>query len=164
MERPTPLVLVRAVLVVAAAVLGGSVLPRPGGATVDLVLLIVVAGALIRGAMTGALLGLAAGWVVDLVPPGGHPLGAAALSYAAAGALAGVARRFGAWSVLLPVLTTAVAAVVIQGSRSLVAAASGAPPHWSGAGWSVLLTVAVGIVIVPLLLVLERALVRRRLG
>lgn len=163
-SRPTPLIVLRVVLVVVAAILGASVLPRPGGATADLVLLVVVAGALMRGAMTGALLGLAAGWVVDLVPPGGSPLGAAALCYAAAGALAGLTRRFGAWSALLPVFATALAALVIQGTRLLVAAASGELLDWTRAGWSVLLTVAVGVVLLPLLLMLERAMVRRRWG
>ena len=60
--------LVAAVLVVTLRARGWPVVP-------DLVLLPVVALALSRGWLAGALLGLAAGWVVDLVPPGGDPLG-----------------------------------------------------------------------------------------
>ncbi len=163
--RPSLLTVLRALLVVACAVLGTTVLPRlANGATADLVVLVVVAGALARGVTAGALLGLGAGWVVDLVPPGGHPLGAAALSYCAAGALVGAARRFGTWSPALPVLATAAGAAVVQAAPVLVAAASAEPLQLPRAGWTVAITTAVGLVVVPLLLAAQRALVLRRLG
>jgi rod shape-determining protein MreD len=165
MPRPSLLTVLRVVVVIACAIGGTTLLPRlDDGATADLVLLVVVAGAVMRGAPAGALLGLGAGWVVDLVPPGGDPLGAAALSYAAAGALAGAARRFGTWSPLLPVLATVAGAVVVQGAGLLVAAATADPLLVGRAAWTVALTTAVGLFVVPLLLGVERALVRRRLG
>ena len=59
--------------------------PVAWGSCRTLVLPVVVAGALLSGPSSGALLGLAAGWVVDLMPPGSQVLGSSALLYAAAG-------------------------------------------------------------------------------
>ena len=98
---------VRALLLVSAVLLP-SAWP-PGLPPADLVLLVVAAAALLHGPSTGVLVGLAGGWLVDLVPPGAEPLGATALSYAAAGALLGLARRWAAASPLLPWVATAVA-------------------------------------------------------
>ncbi|MBO2522177.1 MAG: rod shape-determining protein MreD [Firmicutes bacterium] len=58
-----------------------------GGIRPDLVLVVVVAYALASGAWEGALLGLAAGFLVDLY--GGRLIGVGTLAKAAAGALAG---------------------------------------------------------------------------
>ena len=110
------LTLVAAVLVVTFRARGWPVVP-------DLVLLPVVALALSRGWLAGALLGLAAGWVVDLVPPGGDPLGLTPLLYAVAGSLAviamtlllrrmGLAGRIGLVVIALSVLLVAVVPVV----------------------------------------------------
>ena len=82
------LTLLAAVLVVTLRARGWPVVP-------DLVLLPVVALALSRGWLAGALLGLAAGWVVDLVPPGGDPLGLTPILYAVAGSLARRGARIG---------------------------------------------------------------------
>lgn len=164
MHRVSPWAVLRLLLVVLAALAAAVVLPRLGDPAPDLVLLVVVAGALLRGPVEGALLGVLAGWVVDLVPPAGHPLGLSALVYAAVGALAGAGRRFGTWSALLPVLVTALAAILVQAVGLALRATSGAPLGWGHAGMSVLLTTAVGAVVVPLLVHLERALVRRRLA
>jgi predicted MFS family arabinose efflux permease len=46
----------------------------------------------------------------------------------------------------------------------LRAVASGWPVHWVSAGWSIALTTAVGLALVPLLIKAERELIRRRLA
>lgn len=160
--RPTMWDLLRFLLVVALACIDASLLPRLGGVLPDLVLVVVVAAAMLRGPTSGALVGLLAGWVVDLVPPAGHPLGTTALVCAAAGGLAGLSRRWATWSPLLPAVVTAVAAVVVELSAWLVTAGGGGAFAWADAGWSVLFTTVVGALAVPALLRLERGLVRRR--
>ncbi len=88
MPRLSLLGLVRTVFVVVGALSVATVLPRlgvPARLLPDLVVIAVAASAVLRGPAPGALLGLAAGWVVDLVPPAGSPLGATALLYAVAG-------------------------------------------------------------------------------
>ena len=49
----------------------------------DLALVLVVGWALLRGPVAGAAVGLAAGWLLDVVPPGSTHLGVQALTYAA---------------------------------------------------------------------------------
>ncbi len=76
--RVTLLGLVRTAYVVVAALLSATLLPRlgvPQEWVPDLVLIGVVATAVLRGPVHGALVGLVAGWVVELVPPVGSPLG-----------------------------------------------------------------------------------------
>lgn len=112
--RPLRIALAGVLCVVAAFVVvtlrarGWSIVP-------DLVLLPVVAVALTRGSVVGALMGLGAGWVGDLVPPGGEPLGLTGLLYAAAGALAGRGTRIGPlptrWIALVALGAAAVPAV-----------------------------------------------------
>src|SRR5665647_2660478 len=83
MSSPISLLgLLRAALVVLAAALSTVVLPRVGSLGPDLVLLVVVAAGLLGGPTRGALVGLGAGWVVDLMPPAAATLGVAALTYA----------------------------------------------------------------------------------
>jgi len=156
--------LLRAALVVLAAAFSAVVLPRIGLPGPDLVLLVVVAGGILGGPARGALLGLGAGWVVDLMPPAAATLGLAALTYAVAGAVAGLWHRDGARSALLPPLATFAAAGVVVGAGIAGAVESGWPVDWAGAGWSVALTTVVGLVAVPALVRAERGLVRRRLA
>ena len=75
--------LLRAALVVLAVTVSATALPRLGSFGPDLVLLVVVAAALLGGPAKGAILGLGAGWVIDLMPPAAATLGVAALTYAA---------------------------------------------------------------------------------
>lgn len=154
----------RALVVALAALLAVVVLPRLGAQAPDLVVLVVVSAALRRGPAYGAVVGLLAGWVVDILPPGGQPVGATALVYAAAGLAAGWSRRFGDVSPLVPVVGTALAAAVVQGVRLLVAAAQNVPVPVVPAGLAFALTVVAGVLLVPLLMVGERALVRRGLA
>jgi rod shape-determining protein MreD len=147
------------------AVLVGALLPSllPTGwpARPDVVLLVVVAAGLVGGPATGALTGLAAGWVVDLVPPGAEPLGASALVYLAAGAIGGGLRRYATWSPVLPLVAVLAAACAVQGVRVLASAAGAGTATVPAALWAVGLTLAVGLVLLPLLVVVERALLRR---
>lgn len=155
--------LLRGLLLVAAACLPAaltSVLP----VAPDIVLLVVVALALVHGPTTGALAGLAGGWAVDLVPPGGDPLGAGALAYCAAGAAVGALRRYASWSPLLPLLVTAVAAAGLQALRGVLTLAG---LGWTTPGALVLaavVTVLAGAVLVPLVAALDRAVVERGWG
>lgn len=155
-----PAVLVRGLLLV-AAVLIPTLYPSQMPARPDLVILVVAAAALMRGPVTGALVGLAGGWLIDLVPPGGEPLGASAISYALAGALMGGARRWGPWSPLVPWLAAVGGAVVIQAIRGLTAAAGVGVAHPGDLLWSLAATALFVLLLLPLLISLERFLVER---
>ncbi|HEV7195304.1 MAG TPA: rod shape-determining protein MreD, partial [Pedococcus sp.] len=128
----------------------------------DLVLPVVVAGALLAGPSGGALLGLGAGWLVDLMPPGAPALGTNALLYAAAGLLAGAGRREGPapWG-WLAVIGVAASAVEMAG-RVVVALLSGVTVVWPTIGLRLLLTSLLCAIAVPGLVRLEQWLVRRR--
>lgn len=162
--RISLLSLLRAALVVLAAALSAVVLPRLGAVGPDLVLLVVVSGALLGGPTKGALLGLGAGWTVDLMPPGTEALGVAALTYAGAGVAAGLWHRDSVRSASLPALATLAAASTVAAVGILRAMTSGWPVPWAAAGWSLVLTTALGLAVVPLLIRAERGLVRRRLA
>ena len=162
MSSPISLLgLLRAALVVLAAALSAVVLPRVGSLGPDLVLLVVVADGLLGGPTRGALVGLGAGWVVDLMPPAAATLGVAALTYATAGAVSGLWHRDGSRSVFLPPLATLAAASTVAALGILRAVASGWAVHWVAAGWSIALTTAVGVAVVPILIRTERQLIRR---
>lgn len=152
--------LVRAVLLV-VAVLVPTLFPSGMPGRPDLVLLVVAAAALMRGPVTGALVGLAGGWLVDLVPPGGEPLGAGALSYALAGALVGAARHWAPASPLVPWVAAVGGAAVIQAVRGLTAAAGVGVAHPVDLAWSVAATALFALLLLPVLIGVERFLVRR---
>lgn len=155
-----PGVLLRTVLLLMAALLP-SAWPL-GVPRADLVVLVVAAAAMTRGSTTGLLVGLAGGWLVDLVPPGAEPLGASALCYAAVGALLGLARRYVVTSPMLPWLVTAAAAGLVLAVRGVTAAAGVGRVVPGELLWSWLLTLLVSVVALPLLLSLERRLSLRR--
>jgi rod shape-determining protein MreD len=156
-----PVVLFRALLLVLATLV--TVLPTLSsvGVLPDLVLPVVVAGALLSGPSRGALLGLAAGWLTDLVPPGSAVLGTAALVYAAAGLLAGAGRREGhaPWGWVAAVVTAS--AAVVQALRLVVAVLSGEPVSWGVAGLDLVATATLGVVLVPALVGAEQWLSSR---
>lgn len=143
------LCVVAAFVVVTVRARGWSVVP-------DLVLLPVVAVALTRGSAVGALAGLAAGWVVDLVPPGGEPLGLTALLYAAAGALAGRGTRLGPLPTRWVALVAVGAALVPAAGRLLQGAWLGQQTDLPRALTEVVVTVLVAIVVVPPLVRLDK--------
>ena len=168
MRRVSPLDALRAGVIVLAALLAVVAVPRLGPLAAlgpDLVLPVVVAAALLGGPVRGALVGLGAGWVVDLCPPGTPVLGTTALLYAGAGAVAGLLRREGTGSLLLPVGATAATATAVAVARLLVEVTTTGTV--AGVGQPllrVLLTSAFGAVLVPSLLRVERAMIRRRLA
>ena len=159
--------LLRAAYVVAAALLAATLLPvlgLPAGWVPDLVLVGVVATAVLRGPVHGALVGLLAGWVVELVPPVGSPLGLAPLVTMVAGLVAGLFRRSSSrsWLRAATALLSAVA-VELAGRTSAAVLAEGGVDLAGGAS-RLAATMLAGAVLLPALLVVDRALVRRRLG
>lgn len=148
-------------LAILAAALLPSALPGDWPARPDLVLLVVVAAGLMQGPLTGGLVGLAAGWVVDLVPPGTEPLGATALVYLVAGVVAGGMRRYASWSPLTPLIATAAAVSLVQGVRVVAAAAGAGATTVGQALWGIGLTLVAALVLLPVLVLVERALLGR---
>ncbi|GAB3585504.1 rod shape-determining protein MreD [Calidifontibacter terrae] len=157
---PQRLTVVRAILVVFAALLTVTVLPR-FGMPIDIAAVLVVAVALRGGTEAGALMGLATGLLVDLTPPGSTPLGIGALSYATVGAVAGGLHRSLRVSILLPALVVLVAETLLQASRAAALVASGMPVEPLRALSFVLLTALAGALLVPPLLRMERWFVHR---
>lgn len=159
--------LLRTAYVVVSALLTATLLPRlgvPAGWVPDLVLVGVVATAVLRGPLHGALVGLAAGWVVELIPPVGSPLGLTALVTMLGGAVAGSFRRASSRSVLrAPLALLAATVVVLAGRLAAAAVAEGSVEPVDRVG-TLIATVGVCLVVLPGLLALDRALVRRRLG
>ncbi|HET7397901.1 MAG TPA: rod shape-determining protein MreD [Intrasporangium sp.] len=165
--RPTTLGLLRTAYVVVAALLSATVLPRLGVGAAwvpDLVLVGVVATAVLRGPVHGALVGLGAGWLVELVPPVGRPLGVTPLVLALAGAAAGAFATQSSRSALrAPAALATASLVAVLGRLAVSALAEGGlvPGEALGRFAS---TVTVGLLILPALVAVDRALVRRRLG
>lgn len=154
-----PGVLLRALLLLAAVLLPSA---WPAGlARPDLVLLVVTAAALLHRPSTGLLVGLAGGWLLDLVPPGAEPLGASALTYAAVGLGLGLARQVTAVSPLLPWLVTGVAAAAVLGVRWVTATAGVGRALVPDLAWSWAMTMLVAVLVLPLLMGLEQRLTDR---
>lgn len=162
MPASLPAKALRTVLLVVAAWFSVSTWGRGVAVLPDLVLPVVVAGALLTGPSGGALLGLGAGWVVDLMPPGAPVLGTNALLYAAAGLLAGAGRREGpapwGWVAVVGVASAA----VLTAGRIAVVLLSGVTLAWSATGLRALATALLCVLAVPGLVRLEQWLVRRR--
>lgn len=165
--RPTTLGLARAAYLVVAALLTATLLPRlgvPGDWMPDLVLIGVVSTAVLRGPLHGAIVGLTAGWLVELVPPVGSPLGLTALVTMTAGAVAGTFRSPSSRAALRPSAALLAATVVVEAGRlasAALAEGSVAPTERLGI---LVTTLVVGLVALPALISADRALVRRRLG
>ena len=130
----------------------------------DLVLVLVVAWALLRGPVAGAAVGLAAGWLLDLVPPGSAHLGVQALTYAVAGAFAGRVRLEGPVAAPRVALVALGASAIVEGVGVLGALAVGAPVTLGSVVVQCLLTATVAALAVPIVVAAERGLVRRRYG
>ena len=162
MPVPNLALTVRGLLLLVAAVASVTLAARSQLALPDLVLPVVVAGALRTGASRGALLGLAGGWLVDLMPPGSSVLGTAALLYAGAGLLAGAGRREGETPFGWVAVVGAASAVLVTTGRLVVAALSGAAVQWQVIGVRLVLTVFLCAVLVPVLVRCEQRLVRGR--
>lgn len=157
-------VLLRGLTVLVAALLVVTLGARHVPVVPDLVLVLVVGWALLRGPVAGAAAGLAAGWLLDVVPPGSSHLGVQALTYAVAGALAGRARVEGPIAAPRVALVALGAAGVVQGVGVLAALAAGAPADLGAVAVQCLLTATVAALLVPLVVAAERGLARRRFG
>lgn len=146
----------RALLLVAAVLLPSALPSASAVPRADLVLLVVAAVALVRGPTAGLLVGLAGGWLVDLVPPGAEPLGASALVYAAAGGLLGLVRPLLVVSPVLPWLATVTVAGLVLGVRWVSAAAGFGRATTEDLWWSWVVTAVAAAALLPLLVTLER--------
>jgi rod shape-determining protein MreD len=167
MPRLSLLGLLRTVAVLLAAVAVATVLARfgvPARFRPDLVILLVAASAVVRGPAHGALLGLAAGWVVDLVTPGGSPLGLTALLYAVAGASAGLSHRSASPSMVGALLGLATATVVVELGGVGLAILGDGTVDVAAVATRTLTTLVVGLAALPVVLGVDRALTRRRLA
>lgn len=156
--------LARGLALVAAVLLAVTLGARHLAPVPDLVVVLVVAWALLRGPRTGAAAGLVGGWIVGLVPPGAEPLGVHALTYAAAGLLAGRFRHEGPVAAPRVAVVTLGAALVVQGVDVLRALAVSAPVDLLDVMVRTVLTASVGAVVVPFVVAAERAVLRRRFG
>ncbi len=159
--------LLRVAYTLVSALVMTTLLPRlgvPVRLVPDLVLIGVVATAVLRGPVHGTLVGLGAGWVVELIPPVGAPLGLVALTSALAGLVAGSFRRTSPSSVVRPLAALVVAGVVVLVGHAASAVVAEGSVDPVGAATVLASTVAVGVAVLPALLAIDRALVRRRLG
>lgn len=130
----------------------------------DVVLVLVVAWALLRGPVSGAAVGLAAGWLLDLVPPGSAHLGVQALTYAAAGAFAGRVRLEGPVAAPRVAVVALGASAIVEGVGVLGALAVGSSVALGAVVVQCLLTATVAALVMPVVVAAERGLVRRRFG
>ncbi|MDX6281313.1 MAG: hypothetical protein QOH03_2384 [Kribbellaceae bacterium] len=151
-----------AVFLMLAVTLQTSVLPHiaVAGVTCDLVMIVVVALALSRGAEWGAIAGFLGGLLLDVVPPADHTAGRWALALALSGYVAGLVRRETSAG---PVGPLGVALTVVLGAAlSLtVYSATGSLLHDPAVDWGefgVRLGIAAGydvvaaIVVIPLVM------------
>jgi rod shape-determining protein MreD len=83
-----------------------------GGVAPDFALLVVIAAALVRGPEYAAVVGFAAGLVLDLAPPADHTAGRWALSLVLVGYLSGLARPEGDGSIVARLLMVAAGAFI----------------------------------------------------
>jgi len=102
------LVAMCALLVAAALILQVSLFDAFAwqGVVPDLVLMVVVAGALSRGGQAGMVLGFVAGLMMDLAPPADHAAGRWALALLVAGYVAGRFRQDTGRPAVLAVVAT----------------------------------------------------------
>jgi rod shape-determining protein MreD len=155
-------VALRGVLLLGAVFAGVTVAARSPEPLPDLALPVVVAAGLLVGPSRGALVGLAAGWLTDLVPPGSAVLGTSALLYAVVGLLAGGGRREGVSPVGWLAAVSLACAATLGAGRVVVALLSGAPVVARDLGSWFVLTAGCCVVAVPWLVRLEQWLGRRR--
>ncbi|WP_298891130.1 rod shape-determining protein MreD [uncultured Serinicoccus sp.] len=151
--------LVRGALLLAAVLLPSA---WPAGlARPDLVLLVVAGVALLHPPPVGLLVGLAGGWLVDVVPPGAAPLGAGALVYAAVGLGLGAVRRQLVLSPVLPWVATGLAAALVLGVRGVAAAAGVGRALPGELAWTLAVTMLVAVLVLPVVMRLERWMTQR---
>jgi len=136
-------------------------IPLPDGRP-DLLVLVVVALALVRGPEYGAVLGFAAGLAADVVPPADHTLGRLALAYAAVGYAAGLLEEVEERSVLATVLVVAGGSALAVISYAGIGALLGDERITLAAlGSSLLATVIYDVVLAPFVVPVVSGAARR---
>ncbi|GAA1020774.1 hypothetical protein Aple_055470 [Acrocarpospora pleiomorpha] len=131
-----------AALIFAALVVQMTVINRMGfSVTPDLVLLVVIALATLRGETAGAVIGFLAGLAADLTPPTDHVLGQYALVMCLTGYLAG------RWAARVPMLAVAACAVGAPALAVGVGSLLGDP----GVDWSTFVAIWPGTALCNLL-------------
>ncbi|GAA3561157.1 rod shape-determining protein MreD [Kribbella ginsengisoli] len=135
-----------------------SLLPHiaVAGVTCDLVMIVVIALALSRGAEWGAIAGFLGGLLLDVAPPADHTAGRWALALALSGYVAGLIRRE---TSAAPVGPVAVALTVVLGAglSLTVYSATGSLLHDPAVDWGqfgVRLGIAAGYDVVAAILVI----------
>ena len=114
------------------------------GVVPDLVLMVVVAGALSRGGQVGMVLGFSAGVLMDLAPPADHVAGRWALALLVAGYVAGRFRQDSGRPTVLTVMATMAACSFVSTS---IYALSGMILHDPSLGFGqVLQVIGIGLV------------------
>ena len=157
-------VLVAAAAVLVAALLQVSVLSQVSwhGVVPNLVLLVVVAAGLVRGASFAMVLGLAAGLLLDLAPPADHVAGQWALALVLVGLVAGQVNREARSSAGAVVATVAVCSLLGTTVFALTGALLGDPISSVGSVLGVVgLALLLDVLLTPLVLPPLMAMFRR---
>ena len=132
------------------------------GVVPDLALLVVIAAALVRGPDYAALVGFAAGLVLDLAPPADHTAGRWALSFVLVGYLTGLARREGDITVVGTLVIVAAGAFIGTSVFALTGLVLGEGGVDVSAALDVIpLAVAYDVLVTPLVVPLVVMLFRR---
>ena len=136
-------------------------IPLPDGRP-DLIVLVVVSLALVRGPEYGALLGFVSGLAADLVPPADHTMGRLALAYAVVGYAAGLLEDAEERSVLTTVLVVAAgSAVAVIGYAGVGALLGDERITVTALGTSLLATVIYDVVLAPFVVPVVSGAARR---
>ncbi|GAA0980116.1 hypothetical protein ENKNEFLB_03365 [Nocardioides aquaticus] len=157
-------VLAAAAAVLVAALLQVSVLSQVSwhGVVPNLVLLVVVAAGLVRGASFAMVLGLAAGLLLDLAPPADHVAGQWALALVLVGLVAGQVNREARSSAVAVVATVAVCSLLGTTVFALTGALLGDPISSVGSVLGVVgLALLLDVLLTPLVLPPLMAMFRR---
>lgn len=136
-------------------------IPLPDGRP-DLIVLVVVSLALVRGPEYGALLGFVSGLAADLVPPADHTMGRLALAYAVVGYAAGLLEDAEERSVLTTVLVVAAGSALAVIAYAGIGALLGDERITLAAlGTSLLATVIYDVVLAPFVVPVVSGAARR---
>lgn len=132
------------------------------GVVPDLALIVVIAAALVRGPDYGAVVGFAAGLVLDLAPPADHTAGRWALALVLVGYLTGLARPEGDSGLLSRVLMVAAGAFVGTSMFALSGLVLGDPGVTVQSALDIVpRAIAYDVLVTPLLLPLMLLVFRR---
>ncbi len=145
----------RGAAIVVGAVLVVTLAARQVGLVPDLLAVVVAVIALREGVWGGAVAGMAAGWVLDLLPPGATLLGLSALSYAVAGAVVGRFARIGPVSRLVLSAQAVLACIVVDAVTVVVALARGGALDTGALAGRWLMTATVALLLGPAMVRLD---------